>query len=81
MEEWQQERHSILRIYWKSFFFFFLQAWAEESHFIGNDCGNERKWDEIEIRPGGGEDGRVTENPEIGGKKGEGEEVAKSEPL
>lgn len=62
-------------------FFFFLQAWGEESHFIGNDCGNERKWDEIEIRPGGGEDGRVTENPEIGGKKGEGEEVAKSEPL
>lgn len=35
------------------FFFFSQQAQGEESHFIGNECGNERKWDEIEIRPGG----------------------------
>lgn len=33
--------------------FFSQQAQGEESHFIGNECGNERKWDEIEIRPGG----------------------------
>ncbi|KAK1136535.1 hypothetical protein K0M31_001086 [Melipona bicolor] len=57
-----------------------LREESVESHFIGNDCGNERKWNEIEIREekrGGGRLGgtdrgsRVRKNPEIGRKKGE----------
>lgn len=31
--------------------FCWLEEESAESHFIGNDCGNERKWNEIEIRP------------------------------
>lgn len=57
---------------------FFLQAQGEESHFIGNDCGNERKWDEIEIRPGGE---RTVELRKIRKSVEKGGEVAKSEVL
>ena len=57
---------------------FFLQARGEESHFIGNDCGNERKWDEIEIRPGGE---RTVELRKIRKSVEKGGEVAKSEAL
>lgn len=85
-EAWRRDVFDSKKFIGNRFFlFFFSQAQGEESaesHFIGNGCGNERKWDEIEMRPGGERNGRVGGNPEIGRKKrGREGEVAKSEAL
>lgn len=56
-EAWRRDAFDSKKFIGNRFFlFFFSQAQGEESaesHFIGNGCGNERKWDEIEMRPGG----------------------------